>query len=322
MQEKIIIIDFSNIAIRVYKSFEASGELLMCNGEYTFVTYGFLKYIQSTLALKECKNATRIIFALDIGKSKQRLELYPEYKGNRIYDKDDPVAKSVFKQMDVLKGILKHLPVHQLGIHGFEADDVIAACCQLFPNDKKIIVSADKDLAQLIDDNTTLYKLGMFKDDHKFITPKNFHELDKENIPYNQVVDFKIVKGDASDNIKGVKGLGEVARRVIFHELGGLSSALAMNPDNVDKNNIAKIIRTLQDNKSVLELNRKLVDMSYVVNDEFLLEVGEQLSQEMCLNEIAVQTAFAKYELNSLLRNFDEFMSYFQDLVKKEDANV
>jgi len=200
----VLIIDVMNLFIRSYSAYPA----MSSHGYSMGGVVGFLK----TLArLSSTVHPKAIYLAWESGGSTKRRAIFKEYKlnrkperMNRFYETDIPDTDDNKKhQMLVLLQLLKHTPVCQLHASDCEGDDVIAYLCKgQFKDENKLIASSDKDMYQLLDDNTTIYNL------HKkiFVTKEDI--LKEYKITANNFALAKALCGDASDNIPGVDGMG------------------------------------------------------------------------------------------------------------------
>ena len=298
----VTIVDGNNVAYRVWK---ALGTETLTNGGFdTGVIFGFLKGLSTHLKRRDIHNEM-VIVVWDCGKSFKRLEIYPEYKGSR---QRDDLFTDFIRQMDEAKKILSFLPVYQLQLKGYEGDDLVAAACRLMRNQKKVIISADKDFAQLIDSNTYLYKLEMRSTNHRMIDPLNFQTIEKKcTIPFNKSLDFKILSGDVSDHIPGVKGVGPVTIDELFKTYGGIDEAL-QHPEELAEH---KRFKKLLDQVDTIERNRKLMDLNQFLTPELLRYTGEVLLQPVTLNEYGLKEALAFFGFDSLLKDFEKFVTPF-----------
>jgi DNA polymerase-1 len=319
----ITIIDGNNLAYRSWTSMDT--DTLTNGGDSVSVIFGFLKSLSYTLRMPEIPNET-VIIVWDIGKSAHRLSLYPDYKANRTRDVDDKLSFEDFiRQTDLLKEVLSALPIYQLQLKGYEGDDLIAGVCNLFDKTKKVIVTADKDLAQLINDNTYMYKLGMFKKDHKLIRPDNFSEINSKcKIPYNQILDYKVLNGDKSDNINGVNGIGDKTIEKLFEKYGSLSKALDHADELLSDSKLKKIFETetyinsitgeeevRYVNLEIIERNYKLMDTNSFLTDELLIYVGEVMLKPVMFNDSAFKKFLMQYNFNSYLNRYSSFIEPF-----------
>jgi DNA polymerase-1 len=131
----------------------------------------------------------------------RRRQLYPEYKANT--KNKLPISKeSFYSQVDYFKEIAFNLGVKCVSIDSFEADDVIASLCHHYANHKKVIISTDGDLLQLVSENTHVYSPTK----EELVTLSNFKEITE--VRPEDYVSYKAMVGDSSDNIKGIEGVG------------------------------------------------------------------------------------------------------------------
>jgi DNA polymerase-1 len=211
-QRPILIIDGMNAFVRSYAAYPS----MSSHGYQMGGCVGFLKTLRK---LVNEISPSVVYVAWEGGGSQRRRSLYTEYKMNRkpeklnrFYEDDIPDTDDNKKhQLIALLGMLKKAPVCQLYVSDCEGDDVIAYLCrQKFLNLPKIIASSDKDMYQLLDDNTKIYSL------HK----KNYVTVESVISDFKvQPKNFALAKalcGDPSDNIPGIKGLGfKTAAKVI-----------------------------------------------------------------------------------------------------------
>ncbi len=204
MKRPTILVDISSLFIRQY----AAHPDLDIHGEPIGGTIGSLKVIQKLVSEFSAKE---VIVVWESGGSSRRRGIYSEYKQgrrparlNRFYEDDLPDTEdNRERQIRMLVGALRALPVAQVYVQDCEADDVIAYICKYrLQDDQKIILSTDRDYYQLLDDNTLIYNPHK-----KTLIGKN--DVKKEF--FVETDNFALAKalcGDASDNIEGVKGLG------------------------------------------------------------------------------------------------------------------
>lgn len=156
---------------------------------------------------------SRIIVAWETGASQVRKQLFPEYKGHRR-DKDPETKHERVKQLISITKLLKYTPITQIYLHGVEGDDIIAyLCTKRFVNRKKMIISTDRDYYQLLNKNTSIYSPIRKEWINESIV------LKKHGITANNFGTFKALCGDPSDNIKGIKGIGEKTIKKLFPDI-------------------------------------------------------------------------------------------------------
>lgn len=172
--------------------------------------------------IRETK-ATRVFWVWDApGGSKKRRAIIDEYKAgrkpsmNREADETmDESRKNLLWQLERTEQILKYLGVVQISVQDIEADDGIAYLCGLFEGHRKVVVSSDKDMWQLVNDTTSVY----WPTKKVYITTENFHELSPFHRANHVLARAMSGKGDTSDNVHGIKGLGDKTIEKIFPTL-------------------------------------------------------------------------------------------------------
>jgi 5'-3' exonuclease len=315
----ITIIDGNNLAFRSWKSMDTN--TLTNGGDNVSVIYGFLKSLNYLLRETFIPN-DMVVIVWDIGKSHHRLSLYPEYKANRAVK--DEGFQDFIDQTDKLKDVLRALPFYQLQLKGYEGDDLIAAVCKLFDKTDKVIISADKDLAQLVDAHTSMYKLGMLQKDHKLIKLENFEDISSKcKIPFNKILDYKVLSGDPSDNIKGVNGIGDKSIERMFEKFGSLSEALDQPDELMKDNKLKKIMDTLittnesggeevnYPNLDIITRNYRLMDITSFITDELLIHVGETMLTTPLFNDQLFKKYLMEHNFQSYLTRYDSFVQPF-----------
>ena len=198
--KKIVLVDGNNLLFRSYYATAYTGNIMRNkDGFPTNGLYGFVNMINKIISEEKPEY---MMVAFDIGKT-FRHEKYERYKDGRKETPDD-----LKLQFPVAKKILTAMGIKYLECAGYEADDIIGTVslwCEKDPEYEALIVSSDKDLLQLISDETVV----------KLLKSKDYIMMDKETFretygfdPIN-MIDLKALMGDSSDNIPGVKGIGE-----------------------------------------------------------------------------------------------------------------
>lgn len=198
--EKIILVDGNNLLFRSYYATAYNGNFMNnSKGFPTNALFGFVNMINKIVAEEK---PVYMLVAFDKGKT-FRHEKYTEYKGGRGETPDE-----LKKQFPVAKELLTAMGIKYYEIDNYEADDIIGTfshMCDNDPNYQGLIISSDKDLLQLISDEVEM----------KLLKSKDYIRYNKESFKEEwgidpiKVVDLKALMGDASDNIPGVKGIGE-----------------------------------------------------------------------------------------------------------------
>ena len=207
--EKIILVDGNNLLFRSYYATAYTGNLMTnSKGFPTNALFGFANMINKIIKEEE---PTYILVAFDKGKT-FRHEEYSEYKGGR-----EKTPEELKIQFPIAKEMLTYMGIKYYEIDNYEADDIIgtfAKYCDEDPNFVGTIISSDKDLLQLISNDIDI-KLLKQKD---YIRYNRDSFNDEYGIEPINIIDLKALKGDASDNIPGVKGVGEKTALKLLQE--------------------------------------------------------------------------------------------------------
>ena len=221
MQENktLFIVDGNSI---LYREFFALPNLTNKHGEHTGALFGFSKTIVELITKY---NPTHLVVAFDAGKITFRNGIYDGYKQNR-----KPMPEELRSQLAPVREVLNAMNVKCLEIPGIEGDDVIGSLVGKFHDIKKVIVTGDRDSYQLVDDNTVVYLNKKGLSDIKVLDRaeiKNMFGLTPEQMVY-----VKAIQGDTSDNIPGVKGVGEKGALNLIVEYGSLDGVY-QNIENI-----------------------------------------------------------------------------------------
>ncbi|MFP8877853.1 MAG: DNA polymerase I, partial [Myxococcota bacterium] len=208
---QIVVVDGTNT---LYRAFFAVPALRASDGTPTNALYGFLGSLEK--ALRE-EQPEYLVVVFDARGKTFRHRIYPEYKAGR-----DAQPEDLSLQIPLLRELLDAYAVAVLEIPDFEADDVIATLVARAPEAARIsIVSTDKDLMQLVDERVTLFD-GI--KDRRF-GPGEVEE--RFGVPPAQLLDLRALVGDPSDNIPGVKGIGQKGAQALISKWGDLDNLLA-----------------------------------------------------------------------------------------------
>ena len=272
LNDKVLIIDGLNTFIRCFSAIPTTND----DGEHIGGLSGFLKSIGYVVSMVR---PTRAIVVFDgKGGSTRRRKIYPEYKQNRktkyrvnrTYDfaSQEDEKQNMIMQLQRCVEYLDTLPVTVLSYDNIEADDTIGYLAeQALPKSKVIIMSTDKDFLQLANGRVKIWspsKKKMYDDESVFeefgIFSKNF-------------IWYRVLDGDKSDNISGVRGLG---LKTIKKKLPFLSDNKICNIDD--------IIKVLPDSKEIIERNYKLmqlheVDISGNTKTKIIQKINEPINK-------------------------------------------
>ena len=273
----VIAIDFNNVLFGSYYG----EKLINSKGINVNAIKGFFFRIKS---LKDMFDPDYIVIANDISREKTfRRKLYKQYKAQR-----KPHDEDMIMQMRYAAQIASLLGYPFINDELYEADDILGMLSKFTSeNDMDIIISSsDRDLYQLVNDNSFV------------LSPRNNDLIDKTwlldhyKLTPEQWIELKMLQGDRSDNIPGIPGIGEVTALKLMHQFGSIDNIYA----NVDKLN-PKIKDLLINNKDVLPLTRELVT---IVTDHTKIGLTMDMFKRQEIYTHELFSLIAELELNSL----------------------
>lgn len=212
----------------VHRAFHAVPPLQTKDGRVVNAVYGFLSILMK--AVKDT-HPEYVAVAFDRKEPTFRHLAFKEYKAQREKKPDD-----LYAQIPIVEDLLKTLKIPTLSVEGFEADDIIAtlvAKTKKLKNLERVILTGDKDTLQLVDETTAVLTPGKGIKDTLLYTPSRVRE--RFGLEPEQMVDFKALRGDPSDNIPGVRGIGEVGAAKLLSEFGTLEKLYAELEKDSDK---------------------------------------------------------------------------------------
>ena len=288
----LVLVDGSSY---LYRAFHAFPPLTNSAGEPTGAMYGVLNMLKSLISQVQ---PSHIAVVFDAKGKTFRDEMFEQYKSHR-----PPMPDDLRKQIQPLHDIIRALGIPLLVIEGVEADDVIGtlAVAASKANQKVLISTGDKDMAQLVDDNIML------------INTMNNTLLDREaviekyGIPPELIIDYLALMGDSADNIPGVAGVGEKTALGLLQGIGSMAEIYA----NLDK--VAELpIRGAKKLGDKLLAEKEMADLSYrlaTIKTDVVLDITpEQLTLGASNNEQLTEY-FGRYEfkrwLNEVMNGAD-----------------
>lgn len=278
--EKIILVDGNNLLFRSYYATAYNGNFMKnSKGFPTNALFGFSNMINKII-LEE--KPTYILVAFDKGKT-FRHEKYNEYKAGRIEMPDE-----LRLQFPIAKKLLELMGIKYYEIENYEADDIIGTFSKFCDNTKYTgtIISSDKDLLQLITDSVDI-KLLKSKDYIRY-NPESFYEEYKIK-PIN-IIDLKSLMGDSSDNIKGVKGIGEKTALKLLQEYKTLNGIY----ENIDKIS-GKTKEKLIDGKNDAYISYELATIVTNVPIEISIDDIKYKGNQTGLNDLYEELEFYSF---------------------------
>lgn len=216
MEKRLFLIDGHSLIFKMYYAF-LRHPMINSKGADTSILFGFTKYI---LELIEKEKPSHLAIAFDPPGGTFRHEMYPEYKGTR-----SETPQLVIDALDPLCELCQAMDFPVLMVKDFEADDVIGSMAKKAEKEgyHVYMVTPDKDYGQLISPNITQYKPGKSGGESELIDIQKITEKYGIQIP-EQVVEILTICGDASDNVPGVKGVGEVGAGKLIAKYGTVAN--------------------------------------------------------------------------------------------------
>lgn len=301
MSKKLLIIDGNAI---IHRAFHAIPMLATSSGQPTNAIYGFCSMIMNLL-IKE--RPEYIVITYDRKGKTFRDDLYTEYKATRT-----KAPQELYDQMPLIKDVMRAFNIPQFEVDGFEADDIIATITHKMKSEPEIhcyIATGDRDAFQLITKSVSVITPKSGFKEYATYTPEKVKE--EFGITPEQFCDYKTLRGDTSDNIPGVPGIGEkIATDLLkkYETIDGILNHLSeLSP---------AIAKKMTEGKESLEMSRKLVTLKYDVPVEFDLE--ECTTHNFDVSEIT--RLFDGYEFRSLVRKLGELESKY-DHDRKGETN-
>ncbi|MBR2587289.1 hypothetical protein IKE71_02865 [Candidatus Saccharibacteria bacterium] len=290
--KRLVVIDGKSV---FYRGYYAMGALATSDGTPTGGVYGFAA-IAMELVSKLLPD--KVVVAWDKAKTSvaKRVAIFPEYKAGRKKPPED-----FFAQIPLLRELVDSLGWSFIELDNYEADDIIGTLGKKVDEAEDwemYIISSDLDMLQVVDENVKMYRLL-----------KGFSELEeidiaavekKYGIEKRQFLDLKALKGDASDNIPGVPGIGEKGAVKLLNEYGSLDGIY---------NNIDKITGATQ--KKLIS-GKESAYMSYKLA-KIMTDAPVTLSEipDLVVDGGIIKEALKKLEFNSLIRKFSKKLDEF-----------
>jgi len=247
MTKRLLLIDGHSMAYRAFFALPAEN-FTTAQGQHTNAIYGFATMLLSLLSTEK---PTHVAVAFDVSRKTFRSEIFPEYKANRAKTPDE-----FRSQMSYLHELVTAFGITTFEVEGFEADDIIATISKQAEreNAEVFICTGDRDSFQLVNEKTTVLYPKRGVSDLTRMTPEAVQE--KYGMSPEQYPDFAALRGDPSDNLPSVPGVGEKTAAKWIVEYGSLHELIA----NIDKLG-GKVGQSLRDSVNDVIRNRELTQL-------------------------------------------------------------
>lgn len=299
-QNKILLLDSNSLMHRAY---HALPNLKSTKGLYTGAIYGFLSIL---LKIIKEQNPTHIAAAFDLHGPTFRHEMYKEYKATR-----KPMDEELRQQVEPLKELITAMGIKIVSMQGYEGDDILGTLSKRFDDDC-VIVTGDRDSFQLVSPTTKVFWTK------KGVSDIEVYDVDRllqDGFTVQQFIDYKALRGDTSDNVPGIPGVGEKTAKQLLEQFGSLENILA-NADKIP----GKLGQNVANNKELALLSKELVTINCNVPVECTLD-------DIAFTPVyssAVKQKLAEFEITSLANRmtFDDTKEDAISVAKHVEKNV
>ncbi len=302
-KKRFVFIDGHSLAYRAYYALPAS--LATASGQVTNAVYGFTAMLIKVL---QQLKPDALLVAFDKGRATFRVAKYAEYKANRL-----DMPEDLRPQFDLIKGILDALGVGYLESEGHEADDILATLARQVEEhgDDAWIVTSDRDALQLVNSHIRVLANRRGLTDTIVYDTQTVRE--RFGIAPTQIADYLALKGDTSDNIPGVPGIGEKTASALVQQFGSVEDLLS----RTDEVKSEKLRSLVSQHAERIRLSKQLATLNYEV------PLGLDLRQAELLpwRPEAVREAFNALEFRKLYERLSAlYPELFQEAAPAPDA--
>ena len=273
---RLLLIDANSI---VHRAYHALPNLMTSKGAHTGAIYGFLTIFLRIVAEL---SPTHVAAAFDLKAPTFRHRLYAPYKGTR-----KPMDAELAEQFEPLKELLALMRVPVVSKEGYEADDILGTL-SAHTDDDTVILTGDRDSFQLVSPTTRIYWTKKGVSDVEVI---DLARLAADGFTPQSFIDYKALRGDPSDNIPGVPGVGEKTAKLLLEQYKTLDEVL-----NHASEVKGKLGETLSASREIAELSRTLA----TIDKDVPLEIDEEALRFSGVYSEDVRRRLQELELNSL----------------------
>lgn len=304
-KEAFLLIDGSAI---VHRAYHAMPPFTTSDGTPTGAIHGFFSMLLKLI--HETKPA-RIVVAFDRPKPTFRQELYVGYQAQRPKMESD-----LAEQYKAVIEILKKAKIAQVGVDGYEADDVIGTLSENANREGifTYIVTGDRDMLQLVDQDTLVLMPIKGISEVKIFDEKEVEE--KYQVKPSQIVELKALTGDASDNYPGVSGIGPKTAAGLISEYGNVDNIYMHLDDIAIKNNT--LAQRLIDGAQDAELSKKLAQI--VTSVPLVCDLDDCKTTKIDVE--GFKKALSEYEFKTLPQRVDEIFNQKKEVKKQNQMKL
>lgn len=294
-KKQLFLIDGTALIYRSYYAMMRN-PLITSDGRPTGAVFGF---VSTVLSLLERENPDYFAIVFDVGKPTFRHERYELYKANRKPPPDDLIP-----QFPIIEDVTKAMNIPVFSQVGVEADDILATFAEMLKGSDvyTFIVSSDKDLMQLVNENLSMCNLRKMGMASEIIDSRAVEE--KMGVPPDRVLDLLALMGDSSDNIPGVRGIGPKTAAKLLQEYGSFEGVFE-HVEEVKGKNRERLI----EDKEKAELSRELATLKTDV--ELSAELKDLIRKPM--DAQTVEAIFRDLEFFSLIPKIQQFVEQIKE---------
>ena len=257
-QKRLLLIDGHSMAYRAFFALPAEN-FTTAQGQHTNAIYGFATML---ISLLKDEKPTHVAVAFDVSRKTFRTDIFPDYKANRAKTPDE-----FRSQMSYLNDLVTGFGITQFALEGYEADDIIATITKQAEREgaEVLICTGDRDSFQLVTEKTTVLYPKRGVSEMARMTPDAVQE--KYGMTPDQYPDFAALRGDPSDNLPSIPGVGEKTAAKWIVEYGSLKELIS----SVDKVG-GKVGQSLRDNIDDVIRNRELTQLVHDAPIEYQVD--------------------------------------------------
>ncbi len=296
MGNRLFLIDGHALVFKMYYAF-LRHPMINSKGADMSILFGFTKYV---LELIEKEKPTHLAVAFDPPGGTFRHKIYPEYKGTR-----DETPQLIIDALEPLCELCRAMRIPVLMEKGFEADDVIGSMAKRAEREgfKVYMVTPDKDYGQLISENIFQFKPGKSGSESELVDVEKICAKYGISRP-EQVIDILTICGDTSDNVPGIKGVGEVGAGKLVSKFGSVSNIYSHLEELTPRQREA-----FENARGHVEMSHELV----TIKTDMQIDVPTGEMAVTCEYAPEVADLFEKYEFGSLLKYIGHAKSAAQE---------
>ncbi|MDD3803580.1 MAG: DNA polymerase [bacterium] len=303
MHDKILLIDLTNLIYRFFFAF-IRNPLRNSKGFNTSAIYGVTSFLREVLKKEQIQYA---VCAVDLKQKTFRHDLFADYKSGRQDTPDELIS-----QINPIYDAIEKMGIKIASVEGFEADDVIGTLSKRFKDEfeKIMIVTSDKDMGQLLNENTFILYPKKENGSYPLLDLKSVEE--KLGIKQRQITDYFALIGDAVDSVPGIEGIGPKTAEKILKEAESVDD-MVEHPEKITNE---KIRKKISEKRAELILYKKLV----TINTEVPLKMDAEDAKIIQADNEQLNRLFKEYELYSMVGENQDSLAKKMTFKKENSA--